>query len=164
MLSKTLQNALTEQINHELYSAYLYLSMAAHFDSKNLSGFAHWMHIQYQEETEHALKFYKYIYDRGSSVVLKAIAQPPTKFKTPIEIFEHVLDHEQKVTGLIHKLYELALKEKDYPTQSMLQWFINEQVEEEKNATEIINTLEMVGNSPLSLIMVDKQLGARKQD
>lgn len=162
MFSKTLQDAINAQINHELYSAYLYLSMAAHFESKNLPGFARWMYIQNQEETKHAMKFYKYIYDRAGAVTLKAIAQPPTKFKAPLEVIEEVLEHEQKVTGLINKLYELALKEKDYPTQSMLQWFINEQVEEEKSAAEIIAMLKMIGDSPVSLMMADKQVGARK--
>jgi ferritin len=102
------------------------------------------------------------LHDRGNSVVLKAIEQPPVKFKMPLDVFTQILEHEQKVTGLINKLYELALKEKDYPTQALLQWFITEQVEEEKNATDIINLLEMLGNSPVSLIMADRQLGARK--
>ena len=162
MLSKTLQDAFNAQINNELYSAYLYLSMAAHFDSKNLPGFARWMHIQYQEETKHAMKLYTYVYDRAGAVTLKAIAQPPTKFKTPLEIFEQVLEHEQKVTGMINKLYELSVKEKDYPTQSMLKWFIDEQVEEEKSAGEIIAMLKMIGDSQVSLMMADHQVGARK--
>jgi ferritin len=162
MISKTLQDALNEQINFELFSAYLYLSMSAHFEKENLSGFANWMRVQYQEETGHAMKFYKYVFDRSGAVTLKAIAQPATKFKTPAEIFKHVLEHEQKVTSLINKLYELAVKEKDYAAQSFLQWFITEQVEEEKNATDIINMLEMVGESPVSLMMADRQLGARK--
>jgi ferritin len=120
------------------------------------------MRVQYQEETAHAMKFYKYVYDCGGKVVLKAIPQPATKFKTPIDIFKQVLGHEQKVSAAIHKLYELAMKEKDYPTQVMLQWFINEQVEEEKNATDIINMLEMIGDSSVSLMMANQQLGARK--
>lgn len=164
MLSKPLQDAINEQINHELYSAYLYLSMSAHFQTQNLPGFANWTRIQYQEETEHALKFFNYLHDRSSSVALKAIEQPPGKFKTPLDVFKQILEHEQKVTGLINKLYDLALKEKDYPAQTFLQWFINEQVEEEKNATDIVNLLEMIGNSPVNLIMADRQLGARKAD
>ena len=162
MISKSLQDSINEQINFELFSAYLYLSMSAHFEAQNLSGFANWMHIQYQEETGHAMKFYKYVFDRSGVVTLKAIAQPATKFKTPVLVFKQVLEHEQKVTSLINKLNELAVKEKDYATQSFLQWFINEQVEEEKNATDIINMLEMIGDSPVSLIMADRQLGARK--
>jgi ferritin len=162
MISKSLQDALNEQINFELSSAYLYLSMSAHFEAQNLSGFANWMRLQYQEETGHAMKFYKYVFDRNGAVTLKAIAQPATKFKTPLDVFRQVLVHEQKVTALINKLYESAVKEKDYAAQSFLQWFINEQVEEETNAADIINLLELIGDSPVSLIMADRQLGARK--
>jgi ferritin len=162
MISKSLQDAMNEQINAELFSAYLYLSMSAHFESQNLAGFANWMRVQYQEETGHAMKFYKYLFDRNGAVTLKAIVQPITKFKTPASVFQLVLEHEQKVTSLINKLYELAVKEKDYAAQFFLQWFINEQVEEEKNATEILNMLEMIGDSPVSVIMADRQLGARK--
>jgi len=162
MISKLLQDAINEQINVELFSAYLYLSMSAHFETQNLSGFANWTRVQYQEETGHAMKLYKYVFDRSGAVTLKAIAQPATKFKTPLDIFKEILRHEQKVTSLINKLYELAVKEKDYAAQIFLQWFISEQVEEEKNATDIINMLEMIGDSPVSLIMADRQLGARK--
>jgi ferritin len=162
MISKPLQDALNEQINFELSSAYLYLSMAAHFEAQNLFGFANWMRVQYQEETGHAMKFYKYVFDRNGVVTLKAIPQPATKFKTPVDVFKQVLEHEQKVTSLISKLYELAVKEKDYAAQIFLQWFINEQVEEEKNANDIITMLEMIGDSPVSLMMADRQLGARK--
>jgi len=164
MLSKFLQDAINEQINFELASAYLYLSMSAHFEGENLGGFANWMRIQYNEETTHAMKMFKYVYERGGKVTLKAVPQPATKFKTPLDVFHQVLEHEQKVTSLIHKLYELALKEKDYATQNFLQWFIKEQVEEEKNASDIINMLEMIGNTPVSLMMADRQLGARKGD
>ena len=162
MISKPIQDALNEQINFELFSAYLYLSMSAHFETQNLPGFANWMRVQYQEETAHAMKFYRYVFDRNGAVSLKAISQPATKFKAPVDIFKQVLEHEKKVTSLINKLYELALKEKDYAAQSFLQWFINEQVEEEKNAADIIAMLEMVGDSPVSLIMADRQLSARK--
>ena len=161
-LGKTIQDAINEQINFELSSAYLYLSMSAHFEAAGLPGFANWMRVQYKEETEHAMRFYKYVFERGGQVTLKAIPQPQTKFKTPLDVFTLVLGHEQKVTVAIHKIYDLAVKEKDYPTQTMLQWFINEQVEEEKNATEIINLLEMIGNSPANLILADHQLGGRK--
>jgi ferritin len=162
MINKPLLDAINDQINFELSSAYLYLSMAAHFESENLSGFAHWMQIQFKEETDHAMKFFHYVYERGGKVTLKAIPQPTTKFKSPLEVFKQVFEHEQKVTSLIYKLYELALKDKDYATQNFLQWFIKEQVEEEKNASEIINMLEMIGDSPVSLIMADRQLGSRK--
>jgi ferritin len=164
MLTKSVQTAIIDQINFELASAYLYLSMSLHFESENLNGFAHWMRVQYQEETSHAFKFMKYVNDRGGKVSLLAIPQPETKFKTPLDIFKLVLSHEQIVTSRINKIYELAIKEKDYPTQSCLQWFINEQVEEEKNAVEIINMLEMAGATPISIMMADRQLGARKSD
>jgi ferritin len=164
MLSKTVLDAINNQINFELSSAYLYLSMAAHFEAENLSGFANWMRIQYKEETGHGMKFFGYVYDRGGKVTLKAIPQPATKFKTPFDIFKMVLEHEQKVTASINSIYELAMKEKDFATQSFLKWFIDEQVEEEKNANDIINLLEMAGNNPISLLMADRQLGARKAD
>jgi ferritin len=163
MLSKTMQDALNEQINHEMYSAYLYLAMAAHFESENLPGFARWMRVQYKEEVSHGMKFFDYICERGGAVLLKAIGGPPVKFKSPLEIFAQVLEHEQKITKLINKLYELALKEKDYPSQVMLQWFIKEQVEEEKNDMEIIALLEMVGEAPAGMVMLDRQLGARTE-
>lgn len=163
-MTPTMQTALNEQINHELYSAYLYLSMAAYFEGKNLPGFANWMKIQAQEETAHAMKFYNFIFDRNGTVTLKAIAQPPTEFKSSLEVFKQALEHEQKVTTLITKLYEQALTEKDYPTQVMLQWFIDEQVEEEKNVTEIIARLEMIGDSKGSLLYLDHELGKRKAE
>jgi ferritin len=162
MISKSLQDALNEQINQEMYSSYLYLAMAAHFTNENLPGFAHWMGVQSREEWGHGMKFYSYIFDRGGSVTLKAIAQPPAKFKSPLDIFKQVYEHELKITKMITKLYEQAVKEKDYPAQIMLQWFITEQVEEEKNDLEIINQLEMVGDSPISLLMVDRRLAERK--
>ena len=164
MLSKTLEAAINDQINFELSSAYLYLSMAAHFDAENLGGFASWMQIQFHEETEHAMRFYKDVNNRGGKVVLKAIPQPATKFKTPLDIFKQVLEHEKKVTASINKIYELAVKEKDYAMQSSLKWFIDEQVEEEKNAMDIINMLELTGGSPMGLLMADRQLGKRKSE
>jgi ferritin len=164
MLSKTMQDAMNEQIKNELYSAYLYLSMAAHFESTNLPGFAHWMKIQATEEVKHSMKFFEYIVDRGGKVSLKAIDQPPADFKTTLDIFKMAYKHEQKVTGMIHKLYELSLKENDYPTQVMLQWFIKEQVEEEKSAEGIIEQLKMAGDSSAALLMADRQFAQRKAD
>ena len=163
-MTTTLQSAFNEQINHELYSAYFYLSMAAYFEAKNLPGFANWMKVQAKEETGHAMKFYDFIFDRGGIVTLKAIAQPQTEFKSPLEVFKQVLEHEKKVTALINKLYEQALAEKDYPSQVMLQWFIDEQVEEEKNASDIIARLEMIGDSKGSLLYLDHELGKRKAE
>ena len=164
MLSKKVQDAINEQIKNELYSGYLYLAMSADFESKNLPGFAHWMRMQAEEEQEHALKFFDFVNDRGARVVLQAIDQPPVEWESPLAVFEQTLEHEQKVTGLIYQLYELALEENDYPTQVMLQWFIDEQVEEEKNATEIVETLRLAGEKGQALIMMDRALARRGKD
>ena len=161
MLSKKLQDALNQQINHELYSSYLYLAMSAHFESVNLPGFARWMKVQSEEETEHGMKFFHYVYERGGKVLLEAIAKPPADYKTPIDVMKKVLEHEKKVTGTIEALYELALKEKDYAAQVMLHWFIKEQVEEEKNASDIIEMLKAIGDAPVGLAMLDARVGAR---
>ncbi len=161
MLKDSVLNAINEQINAEMYSSYLYLSMSAHFEAANLSGFAHWMRVQSREELDHAMKFFDYMQDQGCPVTLKAIAQPPTQFGSPLAVFQQVLEHEQKVTSLIHGLYDLAVKENDYATQGLLQWYVNEQVEEEKNATRILEELKMVGESGASLFLVDRQLAAR---
>jgi ferritin len=164
MLNKKVEEAINEQIKNELYSGYLYLSMSAYFEANNLPGFARWMRLQAEEEQEHALKFFDFVNDRGGRVVLKAIDQPPVEFESALAIFEQTLEHEQKVTSLIHQLYELALEENDYPSQVMLQWFIDEQVEEEKNATQIVDTLKMVGDKGQALIMLDRALGRRGKD
>ncbi len=161
MLGKKMQDAFNEQINKELYSAYLYLSMGAWAETQNLPGFAHWMHEQFEEETAHALKFFDYIVDRGGRVTLKAIDAPQLEWKSPLAMFEQVLEHEQYVTSLIHNLYALAVKENDYPSQVLLQWYIGEQVEEEKHATEIVDTLKMVGEKGQALVMLDRELAKR---
>lgn len=161
MISKFMQDALNEQMNKELYSAYLYLSMAAYFEAKNLPGFAKWLHLQADEEREHAMKFYAFLVDRGGRVDLKAIAAPETDWKTSLDVFKQVYEHEQKVTASIDALYELASKEKDYPSQVMLQWFINEQVEEEKNASGIVQQLELIDAHGTAVLMLDHQLGKR---
>jgi ferritin len=162
MLSKTIQDAMNEQIKNELYSAYLYLSMAAYYDSMNLLGFAHWMRVQAQEEIGHAMKFYDFIYDRGGRVVLKAIDQPPAEFQSPLHVFEEALAHERRVTGMINNLYTLAIQEQDYASQSFLKWFVDEQVEEERSAAQIIETLKMIGDHKGALFMLDRELGQRK--
>lgn len=164
MISKSVQEALNEQIKNELYSAYLYLAMAAHFESSNLPGFAHWMKIQAAEEVKHSMKFFEYVNERGGKVTLKAIDQPPTNYKTALDIFKSAYEHEQKVTAMIHKLYELSLKENDYPSQVMLQWFVKEQVEEEKTAGDIVEQLKMAGDSSAALLMADRQFAARKTE
>lgn len=161
MLSKNLEAAINDQIKHELYSAYFYLSMSAWASSANLDGAAKWLGMQAEEEQEHAMKFYGYLLDRGATVTLQAIPQPPAVFTSLLDVFEQVQEHEGKVTALINRLYELALKEADYPTQVMLQWFINEQVEEEKNAAQIVDILRMVGGQPQGLFQVDRMLAAR---
>jgi ferritin len=163
MLSKTIQNALNEQINKEMFSAYLYLAMATGCAETNLPGAARWLRIQSNEENEHAMKLYDYIHRHGGHAELQAIDKPPTKYKSAKDIFIHVLDHEQKVTAMITKLYELAVKENDYPTQIFLQWFLTEQVEEEKNAIEIIERLKMIGDHIPALIMFDRELGSRSK-
>jgi len=161
MLGDKLQKAMNNQITDEMYSAYLYLSMSAHFEAGNLPGMARWMRLQAGEEQAHALKFFDYINERNGRVTLQAIPQPPADFGTPKAVFDQVLKHEQDVTSLIRQLYELAVEEKDYAAQGMLQWFISEQVEEEKHAGEIVETFKMLGESPMALIMLDRQLGSR---
>lgn len=161
MLSKKMQNAINEQINKELYSAYLYLSMAAWAETQNLPGFAHWMREQFEEETEHALKFFDHVVSRGGQVTLKAIDAPQVEWKSPLAMFEQVLEHEQFVTSLIHNLYALAVKEKDYPSQVLLHWFISEQVEEEEHATYIVDALKAIGEKGQALVMMDRELAKR---
>ncbi|HUI87083.1 MAG TPA: ferritin [Anaerolineales bacterium] len=164
MINKIMQDAICEQINKELYSSYLYLSMAAYFENRNLGGFAHWMRVQEGEEREHAMKFYDFVLERGGTVTLKAIDAPPSAWKSNLELFKEVAAHEAKVTGLINALYELALKEKDYPSQVLLQWYINEQVEEEKNAAEIVSRLEMIENRETAVLQLDHQLNKRGKE
>ncbi len=165
MYSEKLAKAINEQINKEFYSSYLYLAMAAHFDAKGLPGFAHWMKKQSEEEWEHGMKFYEYLNEVGSEVTLDTIACPPKKFGSPKEIFEQVYEHEQMVTKSIENLYALAKEEKDPKTEIMLHWFINEQIEEEKNDRDILDQLEMAGNNSFGLLFLDKHvLGARKED
>ena len=164
MLSNALQKALNEQIKNELYSAYLYLAMSAHFEAASYPGFAKWTRMQANEETEHGMKFYDFINDRNGRVELLAIDKPAKEFGTPLEVFKEILGHEQKVTAMINNLYEIALKEKDFAAQVMLQWFINEQVEEEKNATQIVDQLQMVEDRQGTLINIDHHIGKRGSD
>ncbi len=161
MINKIMQDAINDQINKELYSSYLYLSMAAYFEDRNLSGFAHWMRMQEAEEREHAMKLYDFVLERGGKVLLKAIDAPKTEWTSTLEVAEEVAAHEAKVTASIYALYETALKEKDYPAQIMLQWFISEQVEEEKNAAEIVANLKLIEKCCTALIALDHKLGKR---
>ena len=161
MLSKTIQDAFNGQIAKEFYSAYLYLSMSGYFQFQNLPGCAHWMRVQYQEEMNHALKLFDYVNERHGRVVLEALKQPSVEFESPMDVFEQALSHEREVTAIINRLYALTQKENDYPSQIELQWFITEQVEEEKNADSIVEQLKMIGDNKIALIMLDRQLGAR---
>lgn len=162
MADKKLNKALNEQIKHELDSAYLYLSMASYCESINLNGFASWMKSQSREEYEHAMKFYSFLHDREAAVELLAIDKPPKNFKSVTKIFEQALKNEQKVTRLIHDLYKTALDEDDYPAQVMLHWFIDEQVEEEKTVTEILEQLKLAGDEGAALLMMDRRLAERE--
>ncbi len=163
MLSKTLQDAFNDQIQKELYSSYLYLAMAAHFESVNLPGFAAWMKKQADEERGHGMRLWEHVNDRGGKVELKAIEQPPTAFGKPLAVFEKVLEHEQKVTASINALYALALKEADVAAQICLQWFVHEQVEEEKTASDLIAQLKLAGDQAFGALFMDQHvLGARK--
>lgn len=161
MIGKAMQDAMNEQINKEFYSSYLYLSMAAYFEDKNLTGFAHWMRLQAEEEREHAMKFYNFILDAGGQVKLKGIDAPETEWKSNLVIAEQVAEHEAKVTASIHNLYEVALKEKDYAAQVMLHWFISEQVEEEKNAQELVAKLRLIEERGTAVLMLDHRLSKR---
>ncbi len=161
MIGKKMEQALNGQVNAELYSSYLYLSMESWFRSKNLSGFANWMRVQIQEEMSHAMKFYDFIDERGGRIVLKAIDGPPTEWDSPLAVFEAVYEHEQKVSGLINDLVDLAIKEKDHATNSFLQWFVSEQVEEEASADAAVQQLKMVEKAPGGMFMLDRELGQR---
>jgi len=161
MLSKQLQEAINEQIKVEISSAYGYLSMSAYLESVSMSGIAHWMRVQHQEEISHALKFFDYVHERGGRVVLEAIDRPLGDFKSVRDVFQHVAENERKVTMMINKVYEMALKDNDYAAQVELQWFIKEQVEEEKSVATILDQIALVGDQGVPLLMLDRQLGAR---
>ena len=164
MITKEMSAALNKQIKEEFYASHLYLSMSAYADNKNLKGFAHWLRLQADEEREHALKIMDYLLSIGEPVTLDAIDKPPTEFGTPKTMFEAVLKHEQKVTGLIHKLFDQAVAEKDYRSQIMLQWFVTEQIEEEEQAQEILDKIEAVGEKSTAVWWIDKELGSRSGD
>jgi len=163
-MNKEINNACNEQIQAEMYSAYLYLAMAAFLESEDMGGAASWMKYQAFEEMEHAMKFYDYVFQLGGVVELLEIEKPPSKFGTLLEVFQGALEHEKIVTGRINSLYEMALEKKDYPFQMFLQWFINEQVEEESTANEIISKIKAVGDSKEALYMLDQELGTRAPD
>lgn len=162
-MKKRVEKAFNDQINEELFSSYVYLAMAAHFEANNWEGFAGWMRHQAQEEMEHAMRLFTHLTRRGGRVVLKAIGEPPLDFGTPLEAFEKALAHEQHITGTITALYEIALKEKDYPAQLELQWFIQEQVEEEENTGRVVELLKMAGDNKGALFMLDREMAKRSE-
>ena len=161
MLSKTIQKAFDTQIKDELESAYLYLSMSSYCNAESLFGFGKWLRMQAQEELGHGMKLFDYVHHRGGHVALQGIEEPKADFKNMQELFKIVLEHEQKVTGRIHKLYEMSTKENDYASEIELQWFITEQVEEEQNATTIVEQLKMIGDNKAALLMMDKEMAGR---
>ena len=161
MIKEKIEEAINNQINAELYSAYLYLSMAADFSEKGFDGFEGWMRMQAQEEVDHAMRFFDYLESRGGRVKLEAIDKPKEEWGSPLDAFEDAYEHEQKVTKMINDLADLAEDENDRATMNMLQWFIDEQVEEEESAEEIVTKLRMVDDSVSGLMMLDSKLGER---
>jgi len=162
MISKKMAVALNEQIGHELFSSNLYLSMSAWAEDANLPGFGKWLRAQAEEERTHAMKFFDYVLDQGEKPVIPAFEKPADKFASILDVFRQVLEHEKKVTALIHKLQALAVKENDWATQAELAWFIKEQVEEEKNASLLVAHLEMVGDKSAAILNLDHQAGKRE--
>lgn len=163
-ISKKMQDAINVQMKNEYDNAFLYLSIASWFEQKSLKGFAHWNFIQYQEEQEHALKFYNYLLERQGEAIVDAVAKPQKDWNSVIDVFKDILAKEKETTENIYKLYEIALEEKDYTTQGFLKWYLDEQVEEEENASTILEKLEMIGDSKSALVLLDKELGERKAD
>jgi len=161
VIKENIKDALNKQINAELYSAYLYLSMSAYFSSINLKGFASWMRVQAREEFGHAMKFFDYLQERGGRVKLTAIQEPPSDWEFPLQLFEQVYEHEQKVTAMIDELVNIAQSEKDHATNNFLQWFVAEQVEEESSADEIVQRLKLIKDTKSGLFMLDQKLGQR---
>ncbi len=161
MIKEKMLNALNEQINAEQYSSLLYLSMSAWYSDKGLPGFANWMYIQFQEEMTHANKFFKYVVERGGRVQLKAISQMHVEFDSVIDVVEKTLAHEQHVTALVNNLVDVAIEERDHATQSFLKWFVDEQVEEESNVQEILDTLKLINGQGNGIFMLDRELRQR---
>ena len=161
MLSQRMSDAINKQITGEFYSAYLYLSMAAHFETENLQGFAKWMRVQAQEEASHALIFFNFLSDRGGRPLLAAVEGPPVDFGTPQEVFKKVKDHERKVTAAIDELADLALAEKDHATRALLNFFVTEQVEEQAVTGSLHARLKLINGDPSGILFLDRELGAR---
>jgi len=161
MISKKMQEAFNDQVVAEFYSSYLYLSMAAYLEDNDLPGMANWMRIQYQEEVSHAMKIFDYVIERDGRAEVKSWEAPPKEWKSALDIFEQAYKHEQKVTALINGLMDVAMVEKDHASQIFLQWFVNEQVEEEATAKGIVQQLKMLGDSKVGLFQIDRELGQR---
>ena len=161
MLDKKVSKLLNEQINKELFSAYLYLDMSSYFEARGLNGFANWYMIQAQEERDHAMLFYKYLNNNGEKVTLDAIGKPDKKFKKDMDVLKAGLEHEYYVTSLINNIYDAAYKVKDFRTMQFLDWFIKEQGEEETNANDMITKMELFGSDPKGLYMLNQELAAR---
>lgn len=161
MISEKMTEELNEQVNREMYSAYLYMSMSAYCNSIGLKGFANWFMVQYHEEMVHAMKLYEYILRQGGRVHLKLLAEPPVDFSSPLDMFEKTLEHERFITRSINERMDLAISERDHATQIFLQWYVNEQVEEEENDNDIIAQLKLIGDNPQGLLMLDRELAAR---
>jgi ferritin len=162
MLKEAVEKSLNDQINAEFHSAYLYLSMSAYFEHNGLAGFANWMKVQFEEEQTHALKLFHYINERGGKVQLKPIAEVVTDFDNVIDIYEKTLAHEQMVTDRINNMMDIAIDERDHATKSFLQWFIDEQVEEEAGVEEILNNLKLINGDGQGLLMMDREMAGRK--
>ena len=162
-MNSKIQDAFNEQLNAELYSSYLYLSMAAYFERQNLKGMAQWMHSQAQEEHMHAMKFFHFVNECGGRVLLKEIKGPKTEWASPLDAFEHTCKHEHEVTGMINNLVDIAQAQKDHAAHGFLQWFVAEQVEEEATVQEIKDKLKMIGDTPVAVFMIDQELGKRPQ-
>lgn len=160
-MNSTIESAINKQINEELFSAYLYLAIAADAGAKGYPGLQNWMTVQAQEEVQHAMKFYNFVLERGGKVELQELAAPEKEFGSPLDMFKAGLEHEKHITSCIHNLYELAQQEKDYPFQSILQWFIDEQVEEEATAQAMIDKVELVGDKGAQFYALDKELSQR---
>ncbi len=161
MVSQKIVDALNLQVNKELFSSYLYLSMSSYFDGKNLSGMTQWMKLQSQEEYEHAMKFYDFILRLGGKVKLSAIEEPQTDWDSPLKVFEDSLHHEQYISKSIYQLMDLAIEESHHPTKSFLQWFVDEQVEEEDSVQQVVENFKMIGEDKGALFMLDRELGVR---
>lgn len=161
MIDKKIESAINEQINAEFFSAFLYLSMSAYFAGQNLNGFANWMMVQYKEESAHAMKFINFLNERGGKVELKSIERPGNEWNSPLHVFEETLKHEEIVTSLINNLVDLSIQQKDHATNNFLRWYVQEQVEEESNATNIIGKLKMIKDSMNGLYLIDQELGQR---